>query len=91
MVPAAPSHLETKFIRSATYIESGQFIHFTCKRTSSSKYREYKEVPTAEGKARDDALDNKFGVQCDNGRFKQPTEWPKENECEVKNTCNGAQ
>ena len=40
---------------------------------------------------RDDALDNKFGVQCDNGRFKQPERWPKEAECEVKNTCNGAQ
>ena len=40
---------------------------------------------------RDDALDNKFGVQCDNGRFKQPDSWPKESECDVKNTCNGAQ
>ena len=44
LVPAAPSHLETAFSRSATFIESGQYIHFTCKRTSSSKYREYKET-----------------------------------------------
>ena len=44
LVPAAPSHLETTFSRSATFIESGQYIHFTCKRTSSSKYREYKET-----------------------------------------------
>ena len=50
-----------------------------------------KDLVFCDSENRDEALDNKFGIQCDNGRFKQPDMWPVITECKEINTCIGSQ
>ena len=62
--------------------QSGFYIHFVCQR-DQTKLRIFQEVDPPF----DDALDQRLGIQCDNGKFIPPSSWPGAATCITVETC----